>query len=54
MAGGTPCTSPRAASETWVTGLTLTQASSQPGSSAVGTKMLLPKVSGKISRKARP
>ena len=51
---GWSSSSPRAASETWVTGLTFTQACSQPGRSAVGTKTLLAKVSGKISRNAKP
>jgi hypothetical protein len=46
--------SPRTALDSWVTGLTLTHACSQPGSLAVGTKMLLPNVSGNRIRNAYP
>src|SRR3954447_2642450 len=48
-AAGTPLSSPRTASARIVTGFTLTQACSQPGMVAVGTKTLLVNVNGKVT-----
>src|SRR3984885_16367300 len=51
---GVPRISPRAALATCDTGLTFTQACSQPGSLPTGTNTLLPNASGKIIARLRP
>src|SRR6185295_19474976 len=53
-ATGPPVSSPRAPSATFETGLISTNACSQPGSVSVGTKTLLPKVSGSMTSAPSP
>src|SRR5215470_11159615 len=49
-----PSNSPRSAVTMWLIGLTFTQACNQPGMDEVAAKMLLPNVSGNITRNTRP
>src|SRR5256885_13377432 len=53
-AKGPPTISPRTALDRYVTGLTFTQACSQPGRVWVGTNTLLPKVSGNMMMNPKP
>src|SRR5215469_8995478 len=54
VANGPPSIRPRLALASAVTGLTLTQAWSQPGSVPVGMKTLLPNASGNMTMNPKP